>query len=264
MHTITIPPQLIALREAWRVEVQRLDGIIAPLLFHTFEAPPSLGFAHFQAWNQNHLALLKSWVKRIEAWMNGPLSETISSSETSAQAVNARTSELSRFADELVNHRARLRNDAEKPALRSTVPWFDTMCLSLLEQLRDFMRRVIEALDPDALAASADDARDGAIELDFRFVPDLSVPMANYLAWLRHAHDQLAPYTPELPRPDNQSRDHSGLAAAATLAAALAAAWWLGGTFLAGLIIFVIVCALGSFISRHPLIALIAFLVGIS
>lgn len=264
MHTITIPPQLIALREAWRAEVQRLDGIIAPLLFHTFEAPPSLGFAHFQAWNQNQLARLESWVKRIEAWMNGPLSETIPSSETSAQAVNARTSELSRFADELVNHRERLRNDAEEPALRSTVPWFDTMCLSLLEQLRDFMRRVIEALDPDALFASADDARDGAIELDFRFILDLSVPMANYLAWLRHAQANLEPSTPNVlysSRPSSEPSNTIEVIVLVAFASLFVMGFlWLGSGFWLVLIAIAIVI----FIVRHPLISLIAFLFGIS
>lgn len=264
MHTITIPPQLIALREAWRVEVQRLDGIIAPLLSHTFEAPPSLGFARFQAWNQNQLALLESWIRRIEVWMNGPLSEMISAPETSAQAVNARTSELRRFADELVAHRARLRKEAKQPMLRGAASWVDTMFLVLLEQLRNFMRRVIEALDPDALAASADGAHDGAIELDFRFVPDLSVPMANYLAWLRHAQASLEPSTPNVLHSSRPSSEPSNAIEVIVLVAFallfIMGFLWLGSGFWLVLIAIAIVI----FIVRHPLISLIALLLGIS
>lgn len=264
MHTITIPPHLVALREAWREEAQRLDGNIAPLLFHTFKAPPPQQFTRFQAWNQKQLELLESWVKRIETWMNGPLSQTIAGPEISVDAVRARASELGRFGDELVDHRARLRKEAKHPALRGAVPWVDTMFLVLLEQLRDFMRRVVEALDPDALRAAAGSANDRSVELDFRFVPDLSVPMANYLAWLRHAQADLKPHAPAAvrsshpaPKPGNAVQVIALVLFVLLLALGFL---WLG----TGLWLVLIAIAVVIFIVRHPIIALIALLFGIS
>ena len=50
-------------------------------------------------------------------------------------------------------------------------------------------RQVADALELRALSHPETRRRGNTIELEFTFIPDISAPMANYTAWLRHARE---------------------------------------------------------------------------
>lgn len=260
MDTIELPAHLIALRETWRGEAERLRVDIAPLLPHCFEPPSPQHYRRFQTWNRQQTAALKAWVERIVAWFREPLAQALDDPSASASSMQRTAVQLGCFVNELLDYRASLRAIVHDPALRGAAPWVDTACLVLLEQLRDFIAAVVGALEPGALAAARAASGKDRIELDFRFRPDIAVPMANYAAWLRHVHEIRGGegHAVTAPAAPPTVPWYVNALTVVLLSALVAVLFWLGP--LSWLLLLGI--ALLVFIVRHPLLAILAFLIG--
>lgn len=258
MDTPVLPEHLVALREAWRREAERLQLGVVPPLAHSFEHPPLEGYGEFLAWNREQTEALQRWVTRTTNWLSGPLAYALEH-PPGAAAMGRTASQLGRCIDELHEQRALLRTADRDPTLRSTAPWVDAAWFALLEQLRDFVTSVVQALEPETLAKTSASTAEGKIELDFCFRPDIAVPMANYAAWLRNASGRIsrsAGETSPLP-PARPASLYGALLVAIVL---LALIFWAGALAW----IWIIGIALILFIVRHPLLALLAFIIGIS
>lgn len=187
--TITIPRHLCILRDGWDGLASRLEQEIAPILPHAFVMPGPGEVNEMIAWSTGELGRLKRWVEHLTAWINGPLAVAIEDAATSDEAMRQVTGQFDGFADALIAWRQRLQRDALQPALRGVAPFFDAALLSLLEQIRDFARRVAAALAPTACMASEARREGSTFPLKFAFNVDIAVPLANLTAWVRHVHD---------------------------------------------------------------------------
>ncbi len=189
--TVTIPRHLLELRDSWHAFAAQLGPRIAPVMAHTFTLPAYGEVDELSRWSESHLAKFEPWVNRLTAWVNGPLAKAVSDATISDEAMRRTCGRLGEFADELISWRNALNLQARSPAIRGAAPFLDAALVSLLEQMRDFARRVADALGPTALSAP-EARRDGSvIELNFAFAPDINVPMANLGAWLKHARESL-------------------------------------------------------------------------
>lgn len=189
--TVTILRHLLVLRDSWHSFAAQLGPRITPMLQHTFSLPAQGQTAELTRWSTGQLAKFEPWIKRLSTWVNGPLARAVGDAAIRDEAMRATCEQLGQFADELISWRTTLHAQARSPAIQGTAPFLDAALLSLLEQIRDFARRVADALGPAALSAP-EARRDGsAIELNFTFVPDISVPMANFSAWLKHVRENV-------------------------------------------------------------------------
>ena len=186
---ITIPRHLGILRDGWDALASRLEQEIAPILPHTFVVPGPGEVNEMIAWGTGQLGRLKQWIEQLTAWVNGPLAVAIEDAATSDAVMRKVSGQFDGFADALIAWRQQIQRDALKPALRSVAPFFDAALLSLLEQLRDFARRVADALDPTALMTPEAGREGSAVALNFAFNVDIAAPLANLTAWIRHVHD---------------------------------------------------------------------------
>lgn len=186
---ITIPRHLCILRDGWDALASRLEQEIAPILPHAFVVPGPSEMDEMLAWGRGELGRLKQWVEHLTTWINGPLAVALKDATTSDEAMRRVSGQFDGFADALIAWRQRIQRDALKPALRSVAPFFDAALLSLLEQIRDFARRVSAALAPTACMASEARREGRTFALNFTFNVDIAVPLANLTAWIRHVHD---------------------------------------------------------------------------
>ncbi|MFO1517575.1 MAG: hypothetical protein U1F22_11695 [Lysobacterales bacterium] len=187
--TVTIPRHLQILGEAWLELARRID--IAPAIPCETDELEFAQLDLFKELSDEELFQIRSWVRRIEDWINLRLATALQD-ERIADADMRRTAErLWHFADELVEHRERLRCVARDPAMRAAAPRFDAVHLELLVQVKEFAAQVVESLGSEALMHLNAERHGHILELSFAFTPRADRGMADLRAWLQRANERL-------------------------------------------------------------------------
>lgn len=263
-----IPRHLRVLAETWAELVERLALEIVPVMPTLSVQIGRTDVERFKLLAIQETEALTAWITRAREWCNGPLAAALANAEIADRDMRRIAGRLSHFADELVERRQGLRVAANDPAMRAAAPRLDAVHLSLLSQTNDFVAGVVHALGPAALQHPNGKRRGDTIELSFTFRPNVDQTLGRFSAWMRHAQaelesgapaptnvgEQVAAYPPRV-----GARKYDWIALVVVAAAAIP-------FFLfpvqASLMIFVVWLVI--FIFRHPLLALLAFLFGIS
>ncbi len=259
---LRLPPHLCVLRGEWAALATRLA--CAPLRSLAV-AGDSIGpdeVPQVQELSNRQLRALNSWIERLMDWTNGPLATALANPAIDEDEMRRVSGRFGHFADELLYQRRQLAALAEDPTLRTGAAHFDAAWLALLQQTRAFAERIVAALDAagDPWARHEGDT----LELSFTFVPNIDVPMAALQAWIQGVTQRFGSTAP--PRADTAPHVAAerplGWIALFVLAVCLFALAlpWLGS----GIALLIIGIALIVIVIRHPLLALLAFLLGIS
>lgn len=259
---LRLPPHLCVLRDEWAALAARLA--CAPLQSMAV-AGDSIGpdeVPQVQEFSNQQLRALNSWVERLMDWTNGPLAAALANPAIDEDEMRRVSGRFGHFADELLYQRRQLAAFSDDPALRAAAPHFDAAWLALLQQSRAFAERVVAALDAAGDPRARHDS--DTLELSFTFVPNIDAPMAALKAWIQGVTRRFGPTVP--PRadtaPHGAAKRPVGWIALFVLAVCLfpLALSWLGS----GTALLIIGIALIVIVIRHPLLALLAFLIGIS
>lgn len=273
---IVVPRHLLVLAARWCISLKRLHvGAAAPLRIPVGLADASEA-AVFTGYALEELGSIKQWMASLTSWFGGPLAAALENPGISDQEMHATAGYIDGFVDELVERRARLQLLAAHPSFAKLAPRLDAVYASLIEQLRDSIAAVVNALGPGALNHPNGVRQGNNIELCFVFRPDVSVPMADVQVWMAssRAAIEAGPMRKNATAGLRDTKiaagsrqkpvDAPALAALVVLlvilVVAIAAISLIG---LPGALILVALIALLVFIVRHPVISMIAVLLGL-
>jgi hypothetical protein len=261
---LEIPRHLKVLRDDWAALAEHLAReTAAPMRVFT-EAVARADVPELADWLTAEMSALSEWIAGLTAWMDGPLAIALGEPATPDQAMRRIAGRLRYFCDELIGRRLWLVEHFEEPITRAAAPRLDRVYHSLLRQLRSFVVEVVAGLD--ALLDPATRPSGGHIELAFTFKPDLTTECAALSAWLRRTQEGLE-RVPSSPMPIIPRRPSwlgyaamtlvwivgAAMIVAPVVAIVLYPGWSLLIAVLVGWVVLVV---------RHPLLALLAFILG--
>lgn len=268
MTSWNVPRQLAVLAGSWAECVVWLDTAIAPVVPLPAPDLPNGPLDRVIAQAHRELDALSSWIDRVVAWIEGPLAVTLESPATDEATMRRVAGRFTHFAAELVERRDGLRRLACDPGMRALAARLDAVHRSLLEQFRDFAVRVVDAVED--VQAAAEGAISPAPALSFCFCPDIAKEGADLTRWLRDFEParpdppvvRIAsgiPDPPEAPPATGSSPIAAQVVGVVALLAMLGVVLAMGW----GGVLLLLAVALVAFVLRHPLLALLAILIGL-
>jgi hypothetical protein len=181
------------------------------------------------------------------------------------QAMRRVAGRLSCFAEELVDCRRGLRRLAHEPALRAVASRLDAVCFELQKQLKGFVSGVVGGLDPEVLRQRREASVENDVDVAFTLRIEMDEALAEVDAWIERARGASVCPAPVLAVQEEESASHvsqnadrlanvmTGLLVVVLLLLIL--------VFGNGALFFFLLAAIVIFVIRHPLMALIAFIV---
>lgn len=264
-ESMEVPRHLKVLRDGWATLTEHLARkTVAPMRV-VMEVIVPTDVPELAAKVTVELSALEAWIARVTDWLNGPLAKALGDPAISDQDMRRIAGRLTCYSDELIERRQWLLEHFGKQIIRAAAPRLDRVYFSLLQQLRSFAIEVIAGMD--ALSDSVTRPGGARIDLSFTFKPDVTAEFAALSACIRRTEEGL-----RRPRPVSMpnvppARKVPAESVTLGLIWSFVAAVFIAGfaailiypvwAFLIGLLIAFVVL-----IIRHPLIVLLAFILG--
>ncbi|HET8897532.1 MAG TPA: hypothetical protein VFN09_01935 [Rhodanobacteraceae bacterium] len=262
--TIHLPRRIRQLALTWTELAPLVASAAANPLPPEHDVLTHEDLTRFKACTRQHLACITTWIEQLDAWINGPLTAALADTDTSDEAMRDVAGQLAGFVDTLKNQRGNLATQSQIRAMQGAAFRIDRLYVSLLLQLHTFVIRVTGALTPTALArASTQQQQSPEIALSFSFRPDLDHALADFQAWQSRVHNRLAAGV-ATPSPPLAADEPIGLLTLLILLPLAAGMLWLVLNY--GVILFIgaLLIAAIIFVWRHPLLTLLALLIGLN